>query len=480
MNIETRWLLILPECILLACSAWVLLTAVYGRQQGRHVWACRLTKLGFLVAFAAVIWQWFQLPVATQGWGGLVQVDRLAIVLKGALLLSSALVMGYAYRMIEALSLPMSEVGALLQWSVLGGCVLISANNLLTVFLGLELMTLPLYALIALQRDQVGCLEAGIKYFIMSALATCMLLYGFSLLYGVTGHMDLPGIAQQLAATGRQQAGLFATVFVLAGIAFKFGLMPFHMWVPDVYEGAPAPVALFLASVPKLASMALLLRVLFTTLAGLHAQWQTMLLVLALLSIGGGNLMALVQTRLRRLLAYSAIAHAGTLMLGLVVGSKAGHAAALFYVLTYVWSTLAAFALLVGLRGMSGTGALEYIDELKGLGQRHPGWAFAWLLVLFNLAGVPPLLGFMAKMHILVALVQAHFIGAAVFTMAFAVVGAFYYIRVVKIIYFDAPDSQALPVAVTESASLLALHCASLLLLGLLPSGLLTLCHAAL
>jgi len=382
----------------------------------------------------------------------------------------------YANRSIDDLDIARGDFYVLALFSVLGMLTLISSNSLLTLYLSLELLSLPLYALVALQRDRNSGTEAAMKYFIMGALASGLLLYGFSLIYGVTGTLFIHEIAQRMMDQQEisNVALVLALVLVISGIAFKFGAVPFHMWVPDVYQGAPTPIVLFISSVPKLAAFALTARLLGIGLVELADEAAQVLTVLAVLSLVIGNVVAIAQTNLKRMLAYSTISHVGFIFLGLLTANVMGYSAALFYVITYAFMSAGAFAVLIIL-SHSGLEA-ENIDDLKGLNTRNPWYAFLMLLLMFSLAGVPPTVGFYAKVGILQSLIvidQVWLAGVAVF---FSVIGAFYYLRVVKTMYFDAPaDPSPVPVQADMKVAF-SFNALIILALGLFPEWLLNLC----
>jgi len=368
-------------------------------------------------------------------------------------------------------------------FTLLGQMVMISANNFLSIYLGLELMSLSLYALVALRRDHTQSIEASMKYFILGALASGFLLYGMSMLYGATGTLDLTAVDKLLSTNGSNHLILvFGLVFVVAGLAFKLGVVPFHMWVPDVYQGAPTPVTLLIAGGPKLAAFAITIRLLVEGLITLAIDWQQMLVILAVLSLAIGNLTAIVQTNFKRMLAYSTISHMGFVLLGLlsgVVDGKALHAAdaygsALFYILAYVLTTLASFGAVIIL-SRSGFEA-DQLDDFKGLHKRSPWLAFIVLLIMFSLAGVPPTVGFYAKFAVLNAVIGTGMVWLAVFAVIMSLIGAFYYLRVVKLMYFDEPLSTVEIQPRGDARVILVLNAIAIGVLGLLPSGLMDVC----
>jgi NADH-quinone oxidoreductase subunit N len=382
----------------------------------------------------------------------------------------------YAKPYLHARKIPGADYCVLGLFSTLGMMVLVSAHSMLSIYLGLELLSLPLYALTAIQRDKADGSEAAMKYIIMGAIASGLLLYGISLLYGATDSLDLQDIARAISTNGAPHAKLlsFALVFIVAGIGFKCAAIPFHMWVPDVYAGAPTSVTLFIGAAPKIAGIAMALRILTLGLAGLSSQWQLLLLVLALLSTGLGNLLAIIQTNIKRLFGYSAISHMGYALFGMVALTLDGYAATLYYVVIYALTSVAAFGLLVL---MSHKGyEIEMIDDLKGLNKRDPWLAFMMMITLLSMAGIPPVVGFFAKLWVLKALVDVQLTWVAILGLVFAVIGAFYYLRIIKAMYFDEPQKQNTIVISSGMRIIYSINCLALLFLGIFPSALMTLC----
>ena len=407
---------------------------------------------------------------------GLFQSDPLSNLLKacscGAVLVS--LIYSKQYLSDRALFRPDFIVMVLL--ALLGQMVLISGANLLTLYLGLELMALPMYALVAMRHTSEKSVEAAIKYFILGALASGFLLYGMSMLYGVTGSLDLIEIFKTVADPRVNHLVMaFGLVFIVAGLAFKLGVVPFHMWVPDVYQGAPTAVTLMIAGAPKLAAFALLFRLLVNTLLPLMGDWQPMLVLLAVLSLVVGNVTAIAQTNVKRMLAYSAIAQMGFVMLGMLsVFDDHAFSASVFYVITYVLTTLGTFGLLMALsrKGYD----CETLEGLKGLNKKHPWFAFIGLVMMFSLAGIPPTVGFAAKLGVLEALVDAEHTFLAVIAVLASLVGAFYYLRVVKVMYFDEPSHEVSVSGSGFAKGLLSLNTIMVLALGIIPAGLMSVC----
>ena len=378
------------------------------------------------------------------------------------------------------------EFYVLALFSLLGQMVMISANNFLTVYLGLELMSLSLYALVALRRDNARATEAAMKYFILGALASGFLLYGMSMLYGATGSLDISAVAKKIGSGSVNPTILtFGLVFVVAGLAFKLGAVPFHMWVPDVYQGSPTGVTLLLGGAPKLATFAICVRLLVEGMLPMAFDWQQMLMILAVLSLAIGNLTAIAQTNLKRMLAYSTIAQMGFVLLGLMAGivgqsqanAAAAYSAAMYYVMTYVLTTVGSFGMIMVL-ARQGFEA-EEIDDFKGLSKRSPAYAALMSVMMFSLAGVPPLMGFAAKFAVLQAVLTTGAVWLTVFAVMFSLVGAFYYIRIVKVMWFDEP-ADTTPIAVNSDKGLvLALNGVALFVLGMMPGPLLNACMSA-
>ncbi|HEX2667258.1 MAG TPA: NADH-quinone oxidoreductase subunit NuoN, partial [Gammaproteobacteria bacterium] len=360
--------------------------------------------------------------------------------------------------------------------ALLGMMIMISAHNMLIVYLGLELNSLSLYAMVALDRESPVASEAAMKYFVLGAIASAVLLYGMSLLYGATGTLDITGLGVHVASNPAASIGtLFALGFIVVGLCFKLGAVPFHMWVPDVYEGSATSVTLFVGSAPKIASFALFMRLLVEGLGGMHAQWQGLLIGIAVLSMAIGAIVAIAQTNFKRLMAYSTIGHVGFILMGILAGTTTGYQAAMFYTLTYVITATAGFGLILLLarKGFES----ERLDDFKGLNERSPWFAAMMLVVMFSLAGVPPFVGFFAKLYVLRAAVEAGLTWLAVTAVVFSIISAFYYLRVVKLMYFDrAPANSRSVQAEFDLRWLLSGNGLAILLLGVLPGPLLALC----
>jgi len=353
----------------------------------------------------------------------------------------------------------------------MGMMVMISASHFLTLYIGLELLSLSLYALVALRRDSFEATEAAMKFFVLGALASGFLLYGMSMVYGATGSLHVQSVADSIrSGSAHHEVLVVGLVFIVAGIGFKLSAAPFHMWAPDVYQGAPTAITLFIGSAPKLAAFAFVMRLLIDGLGDMVADWQGMLVIMAVMSMAIGNIAAIAQTNIKRMLAYSTISHMGFVLLGFISADWNGYSSALFYVITYVVMTLGTFAVIMIL-SRNGFEA-ENISDFKGLSKRSPWYAFMTLILMFSLAGIPPMLGFYAKLAVLQAVVAAGLIWVAVAAVLFSLVGAFYYLRIVKCMYFDAPETDT-PISVKSDVKLLiSANGLAVLVLGLFPQSL--------
>ena len=404
--------------------------------------------------------------------------DPMADVLKTGLLLVTLFAFVYAKDYLREQGTLRGEYYVLGLFAVLGMMVMISANSFLTVYLGLELLALCLYALVAFHRDSSKGAEAAMKYFVLGALASGMLLYGISMVYGATGQLVFPEVAAAIAAGNADQTVLvFGLVFIVLGVSFKFGAVPFHMWIPDVYDGAPTAVTLFLGSAPKIAAFALAMRLLVDGMGGLLQQWQDMLIILAVLSMALGNVVAIAQTNVKRMLAYSTISHVGFIFLGLLAGTSKGYSSAMFYAIVYALTAAGGFGVITMLC-RNGFDA-ENLHDLKGLNERSPWLAFMMMLILFSMAGVPPTVGFFAKLFVLDAVVSVDLVWLAVVAVFFSIIGAFYYIRAVKMMYFDKPIESAPLSASLDTQVMMSINGLAMLGFGLFPAALLGICRSA-
>jgi NADH-quinone oxidoreductase subunit N len=438
----------------------------------------------FVLAIAALAGAaWVSSAVAVPGreviLGGHFIADPMGTVLKLFAYGAAAVTLLYSRDYLVRRDLLKGEYLVLALFAVLGIQVIVSAGSFLTLYLGIEIMSLALYAMVAFDRDNGVAAESAMKYFVLGAIASGALLYGISILYGMTGTILIDGIAPAVASGEAPTVGfLLGIAFIVVGVAFKFGAVPFHMWLPDVYHGAPTPVTLFVGSAPKIASFALAIRVLAEGLGGALDAWQDMLVVLAALSMAVGNVVAIAQTNIKRMLAYSTISHVGFILLGVLAGSAAGYRAAMFYTLTYVIMTTAAFGVVLWL-SRKGFEA-DALDDYKGLNRRHPWFAFIMLLVMFGLAGVPPTVGFWAKLQVISAVLDVGIVWLAALAVFMSVIGAYYYLRVVKLMYFDEPSASDPVQAGTAVRVVLSLNGLAILGLGLFPGILLRLCASVL
>ncbi len=409
--------------------------------------------------------------------------DLLADFLKLLVYLSVSVMLIYSRDYLIARGLDKAEFYLLVLFATLGMMVMISAAHFLTIYLGLELLSLSLYALVALDRDSARATEAAMKYFVLGAMASGLLLYGMSMIYGATGTLEIGGVAQAIYhGVANKTVLVFGLVFLVSGLAFKLGVVPFHMWIPDVYQGAPTAVTLFIGTAPKLAAFAMAMRLLVYGLFELADQWQAMLMIMAVLSIALGNLAAISQTNLKRMLAYSTISHMGYMLLGLISGVAAGdrhfalnaYSSAMYYTVSYVLMSLGTFGMIL-LLSRPGFEA-ENLDDFKGLNQRSPWFAAMMAMLMFSMAGVPFFIGFFAKFSVLLAVVDTGHVWLAVLAVFFSLIGAFYYLRVVKLMYFDQPTDNAPIAASFDMRLVLSANGLAVALFGLFPQVLMSLC----
>ncbi len=476
MDSVMNFSLVTPEIFLLSATCFILLLDVFLGDK------CRI--LGYLSAIGAMLTTALLVVVSYGGdkaeaLNGMFVLDNMAIVLKTSVLLIVVAIFIYARPYLIDRKIFKGEFYTLSMFATLGMMIMISANTMLVIYLGLELLSLSLYALVAFRRDDGRASEAAMKYFVLGAIASGMLLYGMSLLYGLSGSIDLKGVASYVANQDIMSnlVLLFALTFIIVGLGFKFGVAPFHMWVPDVYEGAPTPITMFLGSAPKIAAFAMTMRLLVDGMEFGSAGWQQMLIPLAVLSLIIGNIAAIAQSNIKRMLAYSTISHMGFVVLGILSASELGYSASMFYTITYAITALGGFAIIL-LLSHSGIEA-ENIDDLRGLNDRHPWYAFMMLVFLFSMAGVPPLVGFYAKLAILQAVVQAGFVWLAVLAVIMSVIGAFYYLRAVKLMYFDKPTTNTSLGMGAGFNALLTTNGLLVIGLGLFPGLLMALCVEA-
>jgi len=482
-----NWFVIYPEAWLLVAACGVLLADLWVTDPQRRptFW---LTQLSIAV-FCVFHLRYFMSDTTAYGMQGMVVTDPMGHLLAFFAGVSMMASLAYARPTLGSREMLKGEFYTLSLFVLLGISVMTSANNFLVVYLGLELMSLSLYALVALRRDHAITTEAAMKYFVLGALASGFLLYGLSMMYGATGSLEIPKVFEQIA-TGRinREVLVFGIVFVVAGLAFKLGAVPFHMWVPDVYQGAPTSITLLIAGAPKFAAFAITIRLLVEGMLGLAVDWQQMLIVMAVGSLVVGNAAAIAQTNLKRMLAYSSIAQMGFILLGLSAGVVSGntlsagnaYSSAMFYVVTYVLTTVGTFGMIMFLSRQGFES--EEIDDLAGLGKRSPWAAGVMTVFMFSLAGIPPMVGFYAKLAILQALVSTNvtaYLVLAVIAVLLSLIGAFYYLRVVKVMFFDEPTQTAPVVSTTGVSVLLACNGAAVLVFGLLPGGLMAICRDA-
>ena len=524
------------EIFLLGMACIVLVVDVYLPERFRR-FTYQLSQASLAGAALLVLATFPETRAAT--FEGAFVADPMAAVLKVFILVVSGFGLFYSRVHLEARRLMRGEYFVLGLFAVLGMLVLVSAGSFLTLYLGLELLSLSLYAMVALDRESRLASEAAMKYFVLGALASGMLLYGISMIYGSTGSLGFGAVAESVGAaatsvagggaeagigaggeavagsgaavgsgsgvadgsaavvgsgvaggTGASGAGeaaamtgsgmrltlVLGLVFVVVGVAFKLGAVPFHMWVPDVYEGAATPVTLFIGTAPKIAAFGMLMRALVEGLGALQADWSQMLVVLAVLSMGAGNVIALAQSNIKRMLAYSTIAHVGFIFIGVVSGTAAGYAASMFYVLTYALMALGGFAMVIWLG--SGGEEAERLDDFRGLNERNPWFAFMMLIVMLSMAGMPPFVGFWAKWSVLREVVAADMTWLAVVAVLFSVVGLFYYLRVVRLMYFDPPEEKGPVSSLADMRVVVSVNALAILALGVYPGALLRLCAA--
>lgn len=471
MNLQ----LLQPEIVLSLLACITLLVDIFHHDPA-HRPAYWLAQISLLTTAILVLIGYPETPVYAAS--GLFVSDGMSSTLKFIVCIVAIFAFFYSREYLAKHSIISGEYYVLGLFAVLGMFVMASANSLLTVYLGLELLSLALYTMVAIHRHSKTASEAAIKYFVLGAIASGMLLYGISILYGMTGTLEFGPLAEAIRdPAGFDTLTVFGLVFVLIGVTFKLGAVPFHMWIPDVYEGAPTAVTLFISSAPKLAAFAMAMRVFVDGLLPLLPDWQQMLMILAVLSMATGNIIAISQSSIKRMLAYSTIAHVGFLLLGVLAGTPGGFAGAMFYVITYAFMSMGAFAMVIVLdhRGIES----NRLEDFSGLTDRNPWLAFIMLILMFSMAGVPPFLGFWAKWFVFREVIEAGHLWLAVVGVVFAIIGAFYYLRVVKLMYFDeATDTIELDCSPAMRA-VISVNGLLLLLLGLSPGLLMSVCMAA-
>jgi len=465
----------IPELFLLALACTVLVVDVYLKDESRNV-TYVLSQLGLIITLVLISQQ---SPDSRElAFNGLFVNDLLATVLKYSVVLLVAIVFVYSRRYLQDRNIFKGEFYVLGLFGLLGMMVMISSNHFLSMYLGLELLSLSLYAMVAFDRDNPNAAESAMKYFVLGAIASGMLLYGMSMVYGMTGSLNIVEIAVALdKMEGNNIVLIFGLVFMVIGLSFKLGAVPFHMWIPDVYHGSPTTVTSYIATAPKVAGFAMVIRLLAESMGSLQSDWQGMFIIMAVLSMILGNVIAIAQTNLKRLLAYSTISHVGFIMLGLLAGNQEGYSAAMFYTLTYALMSLGGFGVII-LLTRKGFEA-DNIDDLKGLNQRSPWFAFMMLIIIFSMAGVPPTVGFWAKLAVLKAVVNIDMLWLALVAVFFSIIGIFYYLRIVKIMYFDEAVDKSDITCSRDMQIALSANGLSVLVLGLYPAALMSICITA-
>ena len=485
---DTNLAPVYAEIFLLVATSAILLIDLFLKEGRRNVtYGLSLLAIAGCALFSFMD---FSSGATVYTFSGMYVSDPMSNLLKLFTYLAMAMTLIYSRQYVDQRGMMSGSLGGefymLALFSMLGQMIMISGNSMLSIYLGLELMSLSLYALVALRRDHPVSTEAAMKYFILGALASGFLLYGMSMIYGATGSLDITAIGQASALESANRTILvFGLVFVVAGLAFKLGVVPFHMWVPDVVQGAPTAVTLLLGGAPKIATFAIVIRLLVEALPSMAFDWQQMLLVVAVLSLAFGNITAIAQTNIKRMLAYSTIAQMGFVVLALVVGNVGGdtskaadaYSAAMYYTIVYVLTTVGTFGLIMML-ARAGHEA-ELISDFKGLGKRSPWFAVVATILMFSLAGVPPMVGFIAKYAVIQAVAEAGMVWLAVVAVMFSLIGAFYYLRVVKTIWFDEAVDSAAIATPTDMRVIMSLNGVAIVVLGIVPGGLLALCYNA-
>ena len=484
----------LPEIFLLAGTCFVLLADLFVKDSQRFI-TYLLAQIVLLITASLLIFSVGNgFASTTMTFNDMFVLDPLARVLKVSILLITVGVFVYSRDYLRSRQMYKGEYFTLGLFAVLGMMIMVSAKTMLLIYLGLELLSLSMYAMVAFRRNDGRASEAAMKYFVLGAIASGMLLYGMSIIYGVSGSLHLTHIANYMSSHPvMENIGLLlGLAFIIVGLGFKLGVVPFHMWVPDVYDGAPTSVTLFLGTAPKIAAFAMIIRLLVEGLGDMSLGWQQILSVLAALSLLAGNIIAIAQTNIKRMLAYSTISHMGFVVMGILAASETGYASSMFYIITYAIIAMGGFAIVI-LLSRDGYEA-DQLADLKGLSTTHPWYAFMMMLFLFSMAGVPPTVGFYAKLSVIQAVVDADIIWLAVFSVVMSVIGAYYYLRAIKLMYFDVPDeileesTSARPIGAAlqipikpqlDFSILLSLNGLAVLALGILPGALMSLCLLA-
>ncbi len=470
LNYSAAW----PEIFLLAMACIVLVVDVYLRDDQRN-FTYVLSQLSLLVTLFLVMSH--GRDDAVIAYNGVFVSDALADVLKAFILGIVFVIFVYSREYLFDRNIFRGEFYVLGLFGTLGMMLMVSAHHFLTLYLGLELLSLSLYAMVAFNRDNPNASEAAMKYFVLGAIASGMLLYGISMVYGMTGSLNLAEVSNAISQQKEMNTVLvFGLVFIVIGLSFKLGAVPFHMWIPDVYHGAPTIVTSYIASAPKIAGFAMVIRLLVEGMGHMQADWQGMFVILAVLSMGLGNVIAIAQSNLKRMLAYSTISHVGFILLGILAGTADGYSAAMFYTLTYAMMSLGGFGMII-LLARSGFEA-ERLEDFKGLNKRSPWFAFMMLILMFSMAGVPPTVGFWAKLTVIKAVIDIDMLWLALVAVFFSIIGIFYYLRVIKLMYFDDPVEAAPLERGRDMQFVLSLNGLAVLLLGIYPASLMSLCVA--
>ena len=469
----------LPEVFLLAMACLVLLVDVYLPQEKRNL-TYIFAQFSLIITLALLLGN--QTDTRVLAFNDLFVQDEMADALKMFIIIISFGVFVYSREYLQERNIFKGEFYVLALFSIVGMMLMVSANNLLMLYLGLELLSLCLYALVAFSRDDGNASEAAMKYFVLGAIASGMLLYGMSILYGLSGSLQISEIAHAVIATTTGQGAdnaqnigmVFALVFIVVALAFKLGAVPFHMWMPDVYHGSPTAVTALIGTAPKLAGFAMIMRLMVEALGGLQADWQQMVIVLSVLSLAVGNIIAIAQSNIKRMLAYSTISHVGFILLGILAGTAEGYSSAMFYTITYAMMSLGGFGVIM-LMARQGFEA-DNITDLAGLNQRSPWFAFIMMILMLSMAGVPPTVGFWAKLAVLTAVVDVDLVWMAVIAVFFSIIGIFYYLRIIKIMYFDDAVETRPLVCGRDMQIALSTNGLAILALGLYPAALMSLC----
>ena len=464
-----------PEIFML-CAICVILVGDLFVAENRRPLAYMLSQVTLLIT---LLLTWIIAPEtgSVTAFSGSFVMDQMSNVCKSWILIVSLGVFLYSRDYVNSRKITNGEYYTLALSGVLGMMIMVSSSTMLTLYLGLELLSLSLYALVALNRTDARSSEAAMKYFVLGALASGALLYGISMIYGATGSLHFDQIAAKLASDSNSTAAIFGLAFVVVGIAFKFGAAPFHMWVPDVYDGAPTSVALYISAAPKIAAFALAMRFLVDGLGTAHGSWQGMLIILAVMSLVLGNLIALAQVSFKRLLAYSTISHVGFILMGILAGTDQGYSAAMFYAITYALTSMGAFGIILAMDRMNVD--INLLTDLRGLFRRSPVYAGVMMVLLISMTGVPPTVGFYAKLAVLKAVVDVDLTWLAIVAVVMSVVGAFYYLRVIKYMFFDEPAEPTPVLAAFDVQLGLTINGVAMIFFGFFPGLIMAACVAA-